>query len=243
LAEAPNGTAVLDYVRSVEPPHNYVHDKSSSVVHHQNYLSHRHDQALCGLAFEHPAPLDPTFRPAAVCPDCEARLVEYHLKWWRETAEAATAELDELRAKYRELVGDNEDVRAKPSAEIAEDAQVAPPADGAPTPLLDRARKELVELCRRFDESVPYFRVKNCMDAFSDKLTSEERVLLAEEIGAEGSLIRWCTKELEGRGWQVTNSPVHSDADTMMDAWTEDYYQTPKKPKWRMGRSRSHEAS
>ena len=34
-----------------------------------------------------------------------------------------------------------------------------------------------------------------------------------------------------------------SDADTMMDAWTEDYYQTPKKTKWRLGRSRSHEAS
>jgi hypothetical protein len=81
------------------------------------------------------------------------------------------------------------------------------------------------------------------MDAFSDRLASDERVLLAEEIGAEGSLIRWCTREIESLGQQVTNSPVHSDADTMMDAWTEDYYQTPKKTKWRMGRSRSHEAS
>ena len=81
------------------------------------------------------------------------------------------------------------------------------------------------------------------MDAFSDRLASDERVLLAEEIGAEGSLIRWCTREIESLGQQVTNSPVHSDADTMMEAWTEDYYQTPKKTKWRMGRSRSHEAS
>ena len=228
----------------MEPPHNYVHETSSSVVHHQNYLHHRHDQALCGLTFENPAQLDPTFRPAAVCPDCEAKLVEYHLAWWRERAEAATAELDELRAMYRELTetADNEENTAEPSAQIGEEPQ-AVPIGGTPTPLLYRARKELVELCRRFDESVPYFRLKNCMDAFSDKLTSDERVSLAEEIGAEGSLIRWCTKELEGRGWQVTNSPVHSDADTMMDAWTEDYYQTPKKTKWRMGRSRSHEAS
>lgn len=229
----------------MEPPHNYVHEASSSVVHHQNYLKNRDDQALCGLAFENPAPLDPTFRPAAVCPDCEAKLVEYHLKWWRERAEAATAELDELRVKYRELAGhgDDQEVRAEPSPESREAQAGSTAEQGEPTPLLDRARKELVELCRRFDESVPYFRLKNCMDAFSDKLTSEERVLLAEEIGAEGSLIRWCTHEIEGRGGQVTNSPVHSDADTMMDAWTEDYYQTPKKTKWRMGRSRSHEAS
>jgi hypothetical protein len=227
----------------VEPPHNYVHEASSSVVHHQNYLNTRIDQALCGLALENPASLDATFRPAAVCPDCESKLVEYHAKWWRERAEAATAELDELRIKYRELVGENEEINAEPSAEDDVPQTVTAGEHGEPTPLLDRARKELVELCRRFDESVPYFRLKNCMDAFSDKLSSDERVLLAEEIGAEGSLIRWCTKELEGRGWQVTNSPVHSDADTMMDAWTEDYYQAPKKPKWRMGRSRSHEAS
>jgi hypothetical protein len=229
----------------VEPPHNYVHETSSSVVHHQNYLNHRSDQALCGLAFENPASLDPTFRPAAVCPDCEAKLVEYHLKWWRERAEAATAELDELRVRYRELArhDDDQQVSADSSAESGE-TEVGSTADqGAPTPLLDQARKELVELCRRFDEGVPYFRLKNCMDAFSDKLTSDDRVLLAEEIGADGSLIRWCTKEIEARGWQVTNSPVHSDADTMMDAWTEDYYQTPKKTKRRFGRSRSHEAS
>jgi hypothetical protein len=29
----------------------------------------------------------------------------------------------------------------------------------------------------------------------------------------------------------------------MMDAWTEDLYQPPKKTKWRLGRSRSHDAS
>ncbi|MBE1552733.1 hypothetical protein GGC64_006820 [Mycobacterium sp. OAS707] len=227
----------------MEPPHNYVHETSSSVVHHQNYLNHRNDQALCGLVLANAAPLDPTFRPAAVCPDCEARLVEYHVRWWREKAEAATAELEELRVRFRELTQPADDAQgtAQPSAD--EEPAVPAAEHGEPTPLLDQARKELVELCRRFDEAIPYFRLKNCMDAFSDKLTSEERVLLAEEIGAEGSLIRWCTKEIEGRGWQVTNNPVHSDADTMMDAWTEDYYQTPKKTKWRMGRSRSHEAS
>ena len=70
------------------------------MVHHEDYLNRRHDQALCGIAFEKPAP---AIRPVAVCPDCEAKLAEYHLKWWREKAEEATAELDGLRAKYREL--------------------------------------------------------------------------------------------------------------------------------------------
>jgi hypothetical protein len=231
----------------VEPPHNYVHEASSSVVHHQNYFNHRNDQALCGLAFENPAPLDPTFRPAAVCPDCEAKLVEYHLKWWRERAEAAMAELEELRVKYRELAGDTgNELPEAAGSRLEIETEAGPTAEQretTPTPLLDLARKELVELCRKFDEGVPYFRLKNCMDAFSDRLASNERVLLAEEIGAEGSLIRWCTREIESLGQQVTNSPVHSDADTMMEAWTEDYYQTPKKTKWRMGRSRSHEAS
>jgi hypothetical protein len=236
------------------------------VVHHEDYLNHRNDQALCGVALENPARPGPAFRPVAVCADCEAKLVEYHLKWWREKAEAATAELDGLRLKYLELAEYADDqrrdvggldrpaqVRGEPSGgspesrrEIDEELQAGSTAEQGettPTPLLDQVRKELVELCRRFDETVPYWRLKNSMDAFSDKLTSDERVLLAEEIGAAGSLIRWCTTEIEGLGCQVTNSPVHGDADDMMDAWTQDLYQTPKKTKWRLGRSRSHDGS
>lgn len=221
----------------MEPPHSYVHETSASVVHHQDYLNRRNDHALCGVALENPAPLD--VRPAAVCPDCEARLPEYHLIWWREKAEAATAELDELRVKYRKL------------AELQRPAQVrevpgpqpeaGPTAEEGEASLLGRARKELLELCRPFDEAVPFWRVKNSMDAFSDGLSSDERVLLAQEIGAGGSFIRWCTTEIEGLGWQVTNNPVSGDADDMMDAWTEDLYQTPKKTKWRLGRPRSQD--
>ena len=233
-------SALADYVRSVEPPHSYLHDTASSVVHHADYLDRRKDHALCGVAVENPAQPALTIRPVAVCPDCEAKLVEYHLVWWREKAESVSTELAELRVKYLELAGDVDDQPQEPSAEPTAPAAEEP----VPTTLLGRARKELLELCQRFDGSVPYWRVKNAMDAFSDKLDSDERVLLAQEIGADGSLIRWCTREIEGLGWQITNSPVHADADTMMDAWTEDYYQTPKKPtKWRLGRSRSHDAS
>ena len=115
--------------------------------------------------------------------------------------------------------------------------------EATPTSLLDRARKELLELCRRFDETVPYWRVKNSIDAFSDKLKSDERLLLAHEIGADGSFIRWCMREIEALGWQVTNSPVHGDADDMMEAWTHDLYQPPKKTKRRLGRSRSYDGN
>jgi hypothetical protein len=230
-------------------------------MHHGDYLNRRDDRALCGVAFENPAPPGPTVDPAAVCPDCAAKVVEYHLKWWRERAEAATAELDGLRVKYRELAEyvDSQrrevaglqhpvEVMRDPSAEnpeirreVDEEASAGSTAEqgeALPASLLDQARKELLEVCRRFDEAVPFFRVKKSIEAFRDNLTSDEKIRLAEEIGAEGSLIRWCTNEIEGLGWRVTNNPVHGDADTMMDAWTEDYYETPKKTKWRLGRSR-----
>ena len=226
------------------------------MVHHQDYLNRRDDHALCGASFENPATSDPTIRAFAVCPDCEARLVEYHLKWWREKAEAATAQLDALRIRYDELAASIDDQGPavasssgdhpeRPNNE--EEPQAGSTADQGetmPTSLLDQARKELLELCRGFDEAVPYWRVKKRMDAFSDKLNSDQRVLLAQEIGADGSFMRWCTTEIESHGWQVTNNPVHGDADAMMDAWTEDHlYQTPKTTKWRLGRPRLRNGS
>jgi hypothetical protein len=181
-----------------------------------------------------------------VCPDCEAKLTEYHLKWWRETAEAATAELDDLRVKYRELAEyvDNQrrqGAALEDSAPVRGDPQAVATSEQdetTPLSLVDQARKELLELCRPFDAAVPYWRVKKCVDAFSDKLESDERLLLAQEIGADGSFTRWCLREIEGLGWQVTNSPVHGDANDMMEAWTHDLYQPPKKTKRRLGRSR-----
>ncbi|PXX10321.1 hypothetical protein C8E89_104117 [Mycolicibacterium moriokaense] len=239
-------------------------DTSSSVVHHQDYLNLGNDQALCGVAFEKSARLGQTIRPVAVCPDCEAKLAEYHLIWWRERAEAATAELDGLRVKYRELSeyvdnqrrqvaglqhlapiigdpsGENPESHRENDGEPQADS-TGEPGETTPTSLLDQARKELLELCRRFDETVPYWRVKNTTDAFSDKLKSDQRLLLAHEIGADGNFIRWCIREIEGLGLQVTNSPVHGDANDMMDAWTQDFYQPPKKTKRRLGRSRSYD--
>ncbi len=214
-------------------------------MHHGDYLNRGNDQPLCGATFEKPARLDPTIHPVAVCPDCEAKLAEYHLKWWRERAEAATAELDELRIKHRELA-EYVDNQRRQVAGLQDPAPIGEPqadptseqGESTPTSLLDQARKELLELCRRSDETVPYWRVKNSTDAFSDKLNSDERLLLAHEIGADGNFIRWCIREIEGLGLQVTNSPVHGDAGDMMDAWAHEVYPPPKKTNWRLGRSR-----
>jgi hypothetical protein len=217
-------------------------------VHHRDYLNHRDDHALCGVALQDPATLSDGVRPVSVCPDCEGKLVEYHLTWWRDRAEAATAELDELRTKYRELA-DRVDNQRRSEGEHTDSRQhegvpqgdsTAEVAEPEPTTFLGHARRELLELCRQFDGTVPYWRLKNTMQAFSDGLTSDERVLLAHEIGAEGSLIRWCTTQIESLGWQVADNPVSGDAEAMMDAWTHDAYQTPKKNKWRLGRPRSH---
>lgn len=202
-------------------------------MHHSDYLNRSNDQPLCGATFEKPVRLDPTIHPVAVCPDCEAKLPEYHLIWWRQRAEAATAELDELRAKYRELTQDVDDQGPVPVTEDPTGDQ----DDTTPTSLLDQARRELLELCRRSDETVPYWRVKNTTDAFTDKLKSDERLVLAQEIGADGNFVRWFIREIEGLGLQVTDSPVHGDANDMMDAWTQEFYQPPKKTKWRLGRS------
>ncbi|OBI76224.1 hypothetical protein A5663_03405 [Mycobacterium sp. E740] len=205
------------------------------MVHHGDYLHRRDDHTLCGLALASPTPLSHPAAPEELCADCEAKLTEYHLAWWRERALTLQAELDELRATYG-AVAQNLEAAANREAR-------AEPADVEPVSLLDHVRVELLALCRQCEEAVPYWRLKTAMQAFSDKLSGDERVLLAQEIGADGSLIRWCTTEVVTLGWQVSNSPVQGEAEEMWDAWTHDAYQTPKKNKWRLGRGRSQDAS
>jgi hypothetical protein len=241
---------------NVEPPHTYVRDAAASVVHHHDYLTSRDDHALCGIEFTDPVTFGQLEQPSAVCPDCEAKLVQYHLAWWRDRALAATAELDALRAKYQDPARDVEDEPARSAASprveitevggkqapdrggrLAEERSSAEQADAKPTSLLDHARRELLELCRQFDTTVPYRRVKNTMQAFSDKLDADERVILAQQIGGEGSLIRWSTAEVENLGWEVADNPLQGEPEEMWDAWRATY-QTPTQSKWRLGRSR-----
>ncbi len=222
----------------VEPPHSYVRETSASVVHHADYLERRENHALCGAAVEDATTLTQPGAADAICGDCEARLVLYHLEWWREKALAATAELDALRAKYGEPVESTPDQVEHEQPGTNDEPADEEPADEEPATLLDHARRELTELCRQFDGAVPYIRVKNTMQAFSDRLESDQRVLLAQQIGGDGTLIRWSTTEVEALGWHVSNSPVQGDSEAMWDAWVQDPYPVPKKSKRRFGRSR-----
>lgn len=217
----------------VEPPHRYLREPSASLAHHADYLNRRENQTLCGASIENAtSPAD----VAEVCPECEAKLVLYHLDWWREKALAASAELVELRAKYGEPTEPPADLNPAAPADSADSA--AATADEQPTTLLDQARRELTKLCREFDGAVPYFRLKNAMQSFSDGLESDQRVLLAQEIGGDGTLIRWSTMEVESLGWHVSNSPVQGDSEANWDAWVQETYQAPRKSKRRFGRAR-----
>lgn len=191
-----------------------------------NYLDARDDQTLCGAALVDATVMAEAGPTDDLCPECDAKLITYHLHWWRERALAVTAELDALRAKYGE------------TSEPPAPAESAPSETTEPATFLDRARRELVQLVGQFEGSVPYFRLKNTMQAFSDTLDTEERVLLAQEIGADGSLIRWSTTEVEALGCRVTNSPVHEETEAMWETWHQDSYQPPPSTKRRFGRSR-----
>lgn len=217
----------------VEPPHRYVRSASDSVVHHEDYLNSRDDHALCGFAFDGSTRLDQTARPTAVCPDCEAKLVEYHLVWWRNTALAALAEIDELRASAGSAPPASRPVKQPKSRATAAHA------DSQPESLLDHARQELLELCQQFDDDVPYRQVKNTMQAFSDHLNPDDRTVLAQQIGNDGSLLRWSTTEVQRLGWSVSDNPLaETPEEIMWEDWTQSH-QTPKPSRWRLTRPRS----
>jgi hypothetical protein len=213
-------------------------------VHHADYLDGRDDHALCGAALLNSTALPQRDTTDALCPDCETRLVVYHLQWWRETAQAATTELEKLRAMYRELQ-ERADTPHPASAATqvdevgSEEDEQNPvvPADAKPATLIDQAQRELTELCQQFDGAVPYRRLKNTMQAFSDRLDTHQRVLLAEEIGTDGSLIRWATTKVETLGWQVANSPIQENSEMMWQEWLQESHQEPKKTKRRFGRT------
>ena len=86
-----------------EPPYVYVREKASPAAHHLDYLNDRADEALCGHGYLDPITLGEVTRPKAVCRACQARLPEYHAKWWREQFRALNSEHQALRLKYRKL--------------------------------------------------------------------------------------------------------------------------------------------
>jgi hypothetical protein len=222
----------------VEPPHSYLREPSASVAHHADYLSARDGYALCGAAIQNATAIAETDNADALCPDCEAQLVVYHLEWWRSRALAVTAELEALRAKYPELVQSaGTDSASAPATENQQDQAIEPVPTEATT-FLDRARRKLSELCGEVDKAVPFYRLNKAMQDFSDKLNDDERAALAQEIGSDSSLIRWATTEVESLGLSVTNNRVQENSDMMWQEWLQESQQVPTKTKRRFGRSR-----
>jgi hypothetical protein len=222
----------------VEPPHSYLREPSASVVHHADYLSARDGYALCGMAIQNATALPGTDSADALCPDCEAQLVVYHLQWWRSRALAVTAELDALRVKYPEVVQSAGTESADlPTAKVEQYHAVEPVPTEATT-FLDRARRQLSELCSQSDAAVPFYRLNKTMQDFSDKLNDDERAVLAREIGSDSSLIRWATTEVESLGLSVTNNRVQENSDMMWQEWLQESQQVPTKTKRRFGRQK-----
>ena len=93
-------------------------------------------------------------------------------------------------------------------------------------------------MATELDGAVPFFRLNKTMQDFSDRLNDDERVLLAQEIGSESSLIRWATTEVETLGLSVTNNRVQENSDMMWQEWLQESQQAPTKTKRRFGRSR-----
>jgi hypothetical protein len=96
-----------------EPPHVYVRDRTSFAAHHRDYLNDRSDEALCGHKYVDPIAVGETGRPSDVCPACDARVSEYHARWWRDQYRAANSELEALRANYRKLKEHSDHQRTK----------------------------------------------------------------------------------------------------------------------------------
>jgi len=202
------------------------------VIHHADYLNGRDDRALCSAELQDATAVPRVDATDAVCGDCAARLTAYHLQWWRAKALALSAELEALRAKHPELV----EAPAAPAVEVPVPASEADRTE-PPATVLDSARRELAGLLEQFEGAVPFYRLKNAMQDFSDRLSDDDRLRLAQEIGPDSSLIRWATAEVERRGLSVANNRVQKNEVMMWQEWLQESQPAPK-PKRRFGRSR-----
>ena len=178
------------------------------MVHHADYLSARDDQALCGVAIQNATALSKTDSADALCPDCEARLVVYHLEWWRSRSRAAIAELEALRGSTPTSCSPPLPSLRAPATEIEQDQAVEPvPAEA--TTFLDHARRELSELCGQFDNAVPFYRLNKTMQDFSDTLNDDERVL-----AGSGDRVRQLPHPLGDNGSRIPRIERHEQPCT-----------------------------
>jgi len=186
-------------------------------------------------------------RPYSLAPSTKLRKVEPPHSYLREPSASVVHHVDYLSARSDQALCGVAIQNATALAETASADALCPDCEAqlvtesAPTEattFLDRARRELAELCSQFDRAVPFFRLNKTMQDFSDKLNDNERAVLAREIGSESSLIRWATTEVESLGLSVTNNRVQENSDMMWQEWLQESQQVPTKTKRRFGRSR-----
>lgn len=85
------------------PKYFFVRERDSSgAVHHHDYVMGDKDRALCGIEFVERVAVDELPIPDQICPRCEARLPEYHAKFWQQRFTAVSTELVVLRQKYEQ---------------------------------------------------------------------------------------------------------------------------------------------
>lgn len=94
-----------------EPKYAYVYEPATDVVHHRDYLNGYPDQTLCGSQNVKVRLSPIVVVPHEVCPDCLAKLPEYHAKWWSDQFKSLSDELMRLRADYQRLQARSDDQR------------------------------------------------------------------------------------------------------------------------------------
>ena len=102
----------------MEPPFYYVRDSVSKAAHHWDYFHDRHSHGLCGHAFEGSIAYEGPKRPSKVCRRCQDALPAYEARWWRETAETAAHEQENLAARLEKAERQAEVLRVQAEQQI-----------------------------------------------------------------------------------------------------------------------------
>ena len=197
------------------------------VAHHADYLERREDHALCGATLENADTLINQAVPTQFALTAKKNWFATISNGGASKALAATAELETLRAKYGELDG-------TPLVQLEEEGSTEEPAETEPTTLLDhatRTRGPLSGIRRRG----PLCSPEEHEQAFSERLESHERLVLAQEIGGDGSLMRWSTTAVKALGLHVANNPVQEEPEAMWDALVEHLTRRRRSPNGDLG--------
>lgn len=135
-----------------DPPHKYLRDGASPIIHHCNYFDEKnenHHIALCGHEVTGAETVGFNQEISDACPACRARLFEYYAWWWRNRYQTARSQLQALQVNFAELKAHSENQRTKLSqlqnrARSAKRAQTPPSVQNAQQRSLARPHERSV---------------------------------------------------------------------------------------------------